>query len=230
MKIVYFAAAAALSGPCCAQVQELDAVAAVHAMAPPPSVLLPQHAPSLSSTPALSAPFANIRPQSRTYLRDESEPDRMPHDPAVFGRYVTDPRLLAGVDLAPWLALETGYVTLRDRGTFLADYARPWEVSGALGTGGFNTHAGARVNVPVGPGIEAFGKVGVAYSEYDHRDAGGRSVTDADTGPYVGMGARYKVSEKASVTAGYERYGDSEKKWGANTNNNGLKAKVHIGF
>jgi opacity protein-like surface antigen len=56
------------------------------------------------------------------------------------------------------------------------------------------------------------------------------TVSDTDVGAYVGMGARYKLNEKASVSAGYEQYGNSAKKWGSETNNSGLQAKFKMGF
>jgi opacity protein-like surface antigen len=212
----------------------LLATASAHAQTtipePAPSpVLLPQPAAALSSTPLLSQPFAKIQATSRTYLKNLAEPDRMPRDPAVFGRYVTDPRLLAGVQLTPFIALEGGYVNLYDRGTFLASYARPEEANGALNVKGMQTHAAAKVTIPAGDRWEAFGKVGVAYSEYKHRDELHRSIQEADTGVYAGAGAKYKLSEKASVSGSVERYGNSDR-WGPNTNNNSIKAKVSLGF
>jgi hypothetical protein len=49
-------------------------------------------------------------------------------------------------------------------------------------------------------------------------------------GAYAGMGARYKLNEKATVSAQYEQYGNSAKKWGSETNNSGLSAKFKMGF
>jgi hypothetical protein len=44
------------------------------------------------------------------------------------------------------------------------------------------------------------------------------------------LGARYKLNEKASVSAQYEQYGNSARKWGSDTNNSGLSAKFKMGF
>jgi hypothetical protein len=49
-------------------------------------------------------------------------------------------------------------------------------------------------------------------------------------GAFTGVGARYKLNDKASVSAGYEQYGNSAKKWGSETNNSGLNAKFKMGF
>ncbi len=207
------------------------AQAAVSAPAQPSPLAPSQGDPSLSARPSPAAPFARVQPQPawRTYLRNESETDRMPRDPAAFGRWVTTPRLLAGVELTPYLALEGGYVDLVDRGTYFADYGRADEAAGAMGVKGMNTHAAVKLKVPVGERFEAYGKLGVAYSEFNHRDAKGRSVQETDAGPYVGVGARYQLNGKASVSAGYEQYGDTANKWGTG-NNNGLKAKLNLGF
>jgi hypothetical protein len=239
MNRMHRAAAAALFAAGAAGAQSLDDSAAPAARDAatsrlvadrPASVLLPQPAAALSSTPAVPAPFRHIGPAPRTYLRNEADTDRMPRNPSAFGRWLTDPRLLAGVELAPWLAVEGGYVELHDRGTRFVDFARGDEAAGALGLKGSQTHAAVKLTAPVGQRLEAYGKAGIAYSEYKHGNGEGRAVTDVDAGPYVGIGARYRLNGKASVTAGYEQYGDSERKWGGASNNNGLKAKLNLGF
>jgi hypothetical protein len=235
----HLAAVATLLAMPVAQAQERDTPAAPLALLPAtapellqpalPSVLLPRPAPTLSSTPPLSRPFAGIQPIPRGYMRNEAEPDRIPRDPAAFGRWVTDPRLLAGVRLTPFLALEAGYVNLYDRGTYFVDYREASGAADALNLKGFNSHVAARLTVPVGDRLEAFGKAGVAASEFRYRDDLGRAIKETDVGPYVGAGAKYKVSGKASVSGSVERYGNSDR-WGPNTNNNALKAKVNLGF
>lgn len=195
----------------------------------PSPVLLPQPAAALSSTPLLSQPFAKIEPSERTYLKNVAEPNPIARQLAPFSRWVTDPRLLAGVQLTPFIALEAGYVNLYDRGTHLVDSTRPEDLNGALNVKGMHTHAAAKVMIPAGDRWEAFGKVGVAYSEYKHRDELHRSVQESDTGVYAGAGAKYKLSEKASVSGSFERYGNSDR-WGPNSNNNSIKANVSLGF
>ncbi|MFK3738345.1 outer membrane beta-barrel protein [Massilia sp. TN1-12] len=212
----------------------LFAVGGAHAQTlvpePEPSpVLLPQPEATLSSTPLLSRPFGKIVPVERSYLKNVAEPNPMARLFAPFTRWATDPRLLAGVQLTPFLALEAGYVNLYDRGTHPVDSTRPEDLNGAMNVKGMQTHAAAKVMVPVGSRWEAYGKLGMAYSEYKHRDELGRSVQESDTGVYAGAGAKYKLSEKASVSGSFERYGNSER-WGGNSNNNAVKAKVNLGF
>lgn len=186
----------------------------------------------LSATPAPSGPFAKILPVPRTYMGNAAETGGLRYqDKSAFGVYVSDPKLFGGINLSPDFAIETGYANLYTRGFHFADYARPDEVNGALGTKGFNSYLAARINVPVNDQFAAYGKLGVAVSDRVAHDKTFRNtVSDTDVGPYVGMGARYKLNEKASVSAGYEQYGNSAKKWGSETNNSGLQAKFKMGF
>ena len=191
-----------------------------------PAVLLPQREPAFSVKPQA---LAGIEPVRRTYLENLADPPTMPRNPAAFGRYVTDPRLLAGVQLTPFLAIEAGYVNLYDRGTHFFDFAYASAVDNTLSEEGFHTHAAARLTLPMGQRFEAYGKLGLAHSELRDPDLPSTAPTQTDNGAYVGAGARYKVSDKASVTGSFERYGNSAR-WGDNSNNNSLKAKVNLGF
>jgi opacity protein-like surface antigen len=217
MKPISFALAAGLLAGGGAQAQLLDD-------APAPK--------SLSSAPALSQPFAKVQPVPRTYMGNAAEPVGLPNaDKSAFGVYVADPKLFGGINVSPNFAIETGYANLYTRGYHFADYARADEVKGALGTKGFNSYLAAKVNVPDNDVFSAYGKVGVAYSERVAHDKTLRATTsDADVGAYAGMGARYKLNEKATVSAQYEQYGNSAKKWGSETNNSGLSAKFKMGF
>ncbi|MFL6636503.1 MAG: outer membrane beta-barrel protein [Massilia sp.] len=217
MNTIHIALAAGLLAAGVAHAQLLDSAAAPK---------------ELATTPAPAPPFAKIQPVPRTYMGNAAETDGLRYqDKSAFGVYVSDPKLFAGVNLAPNVAIETGYANLFTRGFHFADYARPDEVNGALGTKGFNSYLAARLNVPVDDQFSAYGKVGVAVSERVAHDRTLRStVSDTDVGPYVGMGARYKVNGKASVTAGYEQYGNSAKKWGGDTNNSALQARFRLGF
>ena len=217
MNTIHLALDAGLLAAGAAQAQLLDGAA-------PPK--------DLSATQVLSPPFAKILPVPRTYMGNEAETGGLRfQDKSAFGVYVSDPKLFAGVNLSPNFAIEAGYANLYTRGFHFADYARPDEVNGALGTKGVNSYLAARLNVPVNDQFSAYGKLGVAVSERVTHDKTLRNtVSDIDVGPYVGMGARYKVSEKATVSAGYEQYGNSAKKWGSETNNSGLQAKFKMGF
>ena len=217
MKTSSFALAAGLLAAGGAQAQLLDGATAPR---------------TLSSTPAPSQPFGKVQPVPRTYMGNAAEPVGLRNpSKSEFGVYVADPKLFGGINLSPHVALETGYANLYTRGYHFADYARPDEVNGALGTKGFNSYLAARVNVPVNDSFSAYGKVGVAYSERVAHDKTLRATaSDSDVGAYAGMGARYKLTEKASVSAQYEQYGNSAKKWGSETNNSGLSAKFRMGF
>jgi opacity protein-like surface antigen len=217
MKTIHVALAAGLLAAGGTQAQLLDNAAAPK---------------DISATPALSQPFAKIQPVPRTYMGNAAETDPLRYqDKSAFGVYVSDPKLFGGINLSPNFAIETGYANLYTRGFHFADYARADEVNGALGTKGSNSYLAARINAPVNDQFSAYGKLGVAVSDRVAHDKTYRAtVTDTDVGPYVGMGARYKLSEKASVSAGYEQYGDSAKKWGSETNNSGLQAKFRMGF
>jgi opacity protein-like surface antigen len=195
--------------------------------------LLDEAPVTLSARPAPSQPFARVQPVPRTYIENTAEaPSAVINaDKSAFGVYVADPKLVAGFNLNPNVAIETGYANLYTRGVHFADYARPDEVNGALGVKGFNSYLAARINVPVGDRLSAYGKLGVAYSERVAHDKTLRTTgSEVDVGAFTGVGARYKLSEKASVSAGYEQYGNSAKKWGSETNNSGLNATFKMGF
>jgi len=186
----------------------------------------------LAATHVPPPSFARIQPVPRTYMGNAAETGGLRYqDKSAFGVYVSDPKLFAGVNLAPNVAIEAGYANLYTRGFHFADYARPDEVNGALGTKGSNSYLAARLDVPVNDELSAYGKLGVAVSDRVAHDKSLRSTaSDTDVGAYVGMGARYRLNEKATVTAGYEQYGNSAKKWGSETNNSGLQARFKMGF
>jgi len=216
MKTIGFALAAGLLAASGAQAQLLDEAPA-----------------TLSTSPASSQVFARVRPVPRAYMENAAEPVSgvMNADKSAFGVYVADPKLVAGFNLNPNFAIETGYANLFTRGFHFADYARADEVNGALGTRGFNSYLAARINVPVTEKLAAYGKLGVAYSERVAHDRTLRTTSsEADVGAFTGVGARYRLNDKASVSAGYEQYGNSAKKWGSDTNNSGLNAKFRMGF
>jgi opacity protein-like surface antigen len=172
--------------------------------------------------PAQAQPFAgSFQVFPRSYMRNETA---IP-DVKLFEDYRTDPKLRAGYDLTPTLAIEAGYANLFSRGFRHVDYGRADERAGALGAKGFSSYLAGKYMVPVGERFTAYGKLGVAVSERKTRDK-----TDVDVGPYANVGARYKLSEKASVTGEYEHYGDSARKWGGATNATGVNAKLKLGF
>jgi hypothetical protein len=179
-----------------------------------------------------SRPFAQIQPVSRLYMGNAAETDGVRfQDKSAFGVYTSDPRLFAGIGLSPLFAVEAGYANLYTRGFHFADYARPDEVNGALGTRGYNSYLAGRIDAPVNDRFVAYGTLGVAVSERVAHDGTARAtVTESDVGPYVGTGGRYRLDEKASLSARYEQYGNSAKKWGGETNNSGVTARFRMGF
>jgi opacity protein-like surface antigen len=212
-----------------AQTQTLSAPSAVSV----PLVLVTPPAATLRIAPA-APPLAGVPAAApRAYIgNDANDPGAavMNNNASGFGVWKTDPKLFAGFNLNPHFAIETGFVNLYDRGTYFAEYTHMENVDGALGVKGYNSYLAARYNLAVNDRLDVYGRAGVAYSEFNHRDKAGRPATETDAGPYTGLGARYKVSEKASVSGAFERYGDSAR-WGpANSNNNGVSAKVNLGF
>ena len=144
--------------------------------------------------------------------------------------YRSDPKLVLGFDLTPNLGFEAGFANLYSRGFHYVDMeGRPDEREGVLGNHGFTSYLAAKLEVPVGERLSAYGKLGVAYSERDTRDAAARPLKEGDAGPYANVGARYKLTQRATVSGEYQRAGDT-KKWGGDTNANGIGAKLHLGF
>jgi hypothetical protein len=184
------------------------------------------------ATAGAQARSPDTAPAPHPYVRNEADSSGnavMNNNKASFDAWVTDPRLVAGVDLTPNLAIETGIVNLYDRGTFYAEHTRRENVAGAFGSGGFNSYLAAKVMLPLTDRLQAYGKVGRAYSEYDSRDEHHAALIRTDAGPYVGTGAQYKLHDRATVSGGYARYGDAQK-WGSASNNNGISARVKLGF
>ncbi|MET0980980.1 MAG: outer membrane beta-barrel protein [Telluria sp.] len=185
-------------------------------MAPEPS------APTLQRQAPGQARFdQGFQPFPRTYGGNEAA---NPGDKLHKG-FRTDPRLVGGIELAPGLSLEAGYVNGFDRGFHGIDEGRPEEVSGALGNHGHSIHVAGKVSAPLGERLSAYGKLGVAHSA---RKAYGRPATD--TGLYTGVGAQYKLDENAGIEAEVGRHGNAARKWSNVTNADAVKARVKIGF
>jgi hypothetical protein len=53
---------------------------------------------------------------------------------------------------------------------------------------------------------------------------------NVDTGAYTGIGAQYKLNEKASVNVEGQKFGNSAEKWGKYSNGNSVNAKMNLGF
>ena len=172
--------------------------------------------------PAKAGPFdRSFQSFSRCYGGNQAA---NPNDNVMKG-FRTDPRLVGGIELAPNLAIEAGYAHLFDRGFHRIDEGRPEETSGALGAKGFSSHLAVKYTVLLNERLTAYGKLGVAHSV---QKSGGTKATD--TGLYTGLGAQYKLHEKASFGVEVGRHGDAAKKWGSATNSGGVRAKLGMGF
>jgi hypothetical protein len=186
----------------------------------------PASASQLQAKPSAEAKaFARIPSLvESSYVRNEAE---NPNDRLMEG-FRTDPRLVAGVNLTPYLAIETGYRERFDRGFHNINPGRSEDVSGALGVKGFHSYLAARLTAPISDSLSAYGKLGIAYSERKGGDNGNK--TEVDAGLYISAGAKYRLNEKAAVSAEVQRYGDTASKWGSATNGNSKGAKVKLGF
>jgi hypothetical protein len=181
----------------------------------------------LESRPSPEArAFARIpAPFERAYMADEAE---HPYT-RLFDGYRSDPRLVAGINLNRYLALEAGYRERKDRGFHAIDPRDPLDTTGALGAKGFHGYLAVKATAPLTDKLSAYGALGMAHSERRGADAFGRD-DNADTGLYTRLGAQYRLNEKASVTVESQNYGNTSQKWGKDTNGNGVNARFKLGF
>lgn len=164
----------------------------------------------------------------------------------VFQGFRTDPRLAIGYSFNQYLAVEGGYHHLRDEGFHKIDPYSPVEsavAAGALGAKSHTTYLAARITVPVGDRLTAYGKFGVSQSIV--KDDGfvtrdmieGKVPSKAErpfesqrqTGGFGAVGARYKLNDRATLSGEYRVNGSADKFGGA-SNASGLKGSVGIGF
>jgi len=164
-------------------------------------------------------------PFERTYVVDEGEHPFT----RLFDGYRSDPRLVAGINLNRYLALELGYRERKDRGFHAIDPRDPLDTTGALGTKGFNSYLAVKVTAPITDNFSAYGKLGASHSERRGADALGRQQNVVG-GAYTSVGAQYKLNDKASVTVESQKFGNTGEKWGKDTNANGVNAKLKLGF
>jgi hypothetical protein len=181
----------------------------------------------LQAKPSLVAQaFTKIpAPYERSYMANEGEHPFT----SLFEGYRADPRLVAGINLNRYLALETGYRERIDRGFHALDPRDPLDVNGALATRGFHSYAGMKATLPITDSLSAYGKLGVSHSERRGADAVGRT-SNVDTGLYTGLGAQYKLNGKAAVSVESQSFGNTSQKWGKDSNGSGVNAKFKLGF
>lgn len=168
----------------------------------------------------------------------------------LFPGFRTDPRLVLGYAINPYLSLETGYAHLRDQGFHKLDTFNPKAAAadaaigaGALGAASNTTYVAAKITLPVNERLSAYGKFGIAHSRVNNdgfispqqvadRVAGkpvGEFGSETSTGPYGAVGAQYKLDDKTTVKGEYIMNG-SASQFGKASNASGLRGSVGIGF
>lgn len=182
-------------------------------------------------------PFAGTRTSaSRVYGADVAA---QPND-HIFKGFRRDPRLIAGVKVAPHVALEAGYVNLPDRGLYRDEQGRAEDASQGLGEKGSSNHLAVKVSTPEDARLSAYAKAGIAYSVIKgginagsdmgaFNGAGQRLNAGSDTGLYTGAGAKLKLDKSTSVNAEFSRHGDAAKKLGS-VIKDGIKGNMQMGF
>lgn len=162
----------------------------------------------------------------------------------------TDPRLVIGYAFNDYLALESGYSHLEDRGFHKPNPFNARENAldsaigaGALGARSFTTYLAAKITIPVNDRLTAYGKLGVAQSvvtkdgfltpQMAEAAAGGKSTSvfrsETGTGAYGALGAKYKLNDKATVKGEVIMNGSADK-FRANSNATGVRGSVGFGF
>ena len=162
----------------------------------------------------------------------------------------TDPRLVIGYAFNQYLALEAGYSHLDDRGFHKPNPFNAREMAideavgaGVLGARSYTTHLAAKITVPVNERLTAYGKLGVAQSVVKNdgfvtpnmaeAHAGGKPATafgsEAGTGAYGALGAKYKLGDKATLKGEVIMNGSADK-FRSNSNASGVRGSVGFGF
>ncbi len=207
----------------------LAVAAGAHAQAPGDPADAPLPVDVMTGVPA--PPFkVEALPRAYTGNAAGSGATRIFDNSSAFGVYRTDPKLVAGLRLTRYLALETGYTGLINRGHYFADYTRPDDVAGGLGANGFHSYLATRLVLPLGERLQVTAKLGVAHSEYVRSGVGGSRTREFDVGPYASLGLQYQLGRNAALVGAYERYGNSERRWGPRTNGNGFSIKLNVDF
>lgn len=172
--------------------------------------------------PAKPDPFAGShQPYPRVYGGDVAA---QPND-HVFTGMRRDPRLLGGVEVAPNVAVEGGYLNLPDRGLHKVEAGKPADASIGLGEKGSSNHLALKYALPEKDGLSAYGKAGIAYTE---QKGSGRVEAGSDTGLYTGAGARLKLDKRTTVSGDFVRHGNAASKF--KDVRDGVKANLKMGF
>lgn len=189
--------------------------------------LLPDPAPGQGAQlerkqPARPDPFAGShQPYPRVYGGDVAA---KPND-HVFTGMRRDPRLLGGLEVAPNVAIEGGYLNLPDKGLHKVEPGTPADAAVPLADKGSSNHLAAKYSLPATERLSAYGKAGIAYTEQKKR---GGTQASSDTGPYAAAGASLKVDKRTTVSGDFVRHGDAASKF--REVRDGVKANLKMGF
>jgi opacity protein-like surface antigen len=189
-------------------------------------LLAPASAPTLQAQQPAAQAFGKIQ---QAFPRSYMSNDTAPAVDNLHPNFRTDPKLVGGFELTPNLGIEAGLSNLYSRGFHYVDERHADEIKGAFGNHGIASYLAAKVSVPVDDRLSAYGKLGIAYSVRESAGAD-KTLRDVDVGPYAGVGAKYKLTDKASLSGEYQFQGDTGKKWSNDTNANGFGAKLKLGF
>jgi OOP family OmpA-OmpF porin len=165
-----------------------------------------------ATTAADTAPHAYIG-ISKGRVKDSISGDRK-RTTKIFGGYEFDQH---------W-GVEAGYTDLGKTGFYVpqADYLAHAEMKS------FGVYAAAKYTAPLTERSSVYGKLGLSHTESKLRaNAPGWNDTERHDGLYAAAGLQYKLTEKVSMFAEYERYG---KRQANGPKNHVLDAGLKYGF
>ena len=111
-------------------------------------------------------------------------------------------RITAGWRFSDYLAVEGGYHNFGDFEQTFDIAGTPTDVS--LKADGFTL--GGVGSIPLGERFDLFGRVGAFFWDGDADLNGVTQATPEDTNLYLGLGARFKLNERFSITGDGSRY------------------------
>ena len=113
-------------------------------------------------------------------------------------------KLYAGFELTDYLALEAGFSGSAGKHVFdkrlFGTATEPRLASQAI-------YLAAKGTVAVSESIELYAKLGVARNHFEISDAGAANRDITGTKPMIGIGAAYKLTDRAAITLEFENYG-----------------------
>ncbi|WP_338768786.1 outer membrane beta-barrel protein [Massilia sp. METH4] len=178
-----------------------------------------------------------FQPYPRTFGGNEAA---HPNDKLFKGLFKRDPKLVGGWQLTPNLAIEGGYMRLLNRGFHRIDAFESEEAAKALDFNNFSSYFAVNYTLPLTDKWLAYGKVGVAHSvmtpnrnavalQTEFGEEKPAPKKEVDTGAFLGVGAQYKVTDKATLDVQHNTVGQSGN-WGSLVNSGGLKANLKVKF